>query len=446
MSIPISIQDLKPHPRSSQLMTDLLVTPKVETGGNPFAAKPKWAFAKNDGVEAIELHNGKAHLPMSYTHHFFPTLFKLPQREKKLMPFCGELLPRQKEIVDETLDILHRTNTCLLCLHTGFGKTIFALWIASQFGMKVLVLCHRKIIMDQWIEAARKYLPEVTCGIFNPGKSTAENLPTICIANTINITKVDHDFFKGFGTVIVDEVHTICTEQFSKSLTRVFPNYLIGLSATPFRSDGMDRLIELYMGPEMVCKKMQRFFHVYKFETHFQPEVRRLPDGGLDWNSVLESQATSKSRNKQICELVRFFCNRTILVLVKRKDHAIALQKMLWKWLPRSDVGIFLGTMKNANYDCRVLIGTVSKSGTGFDHPKLDMLIAAADVEENFMQYLGRVFRRDDTCPIYIDVVDDMSVLKTHSATRLKVCKEAGGIVLKFSDVFKDFKNFLERM
>ena len=446
MSIAIPVAELKAQARTPQMMNDLFVTPKVETGSNPFAAKPKWAFAKVDGVEAIELHDGKAHLPMSYTHHFMPACFKTPDRKKIAMNFSGELLQRQKDIVDETMDIISRTKTCLLCLHTGFGKTIFSLWVAAQLGYPVLVLCHRKIIMDQWIEAAKKYLPGVSCGIFAPAKSTAENLPDICIANTINVTKVPHGFFDKYGTVLVDEVHTICTEGFSKSLTRVFPNFLIGLSATPFRSDGMDRLIELYMGPEMVCKKMQRFFHVYKYETGFQPEVRRMPDGGLDWNSVLESQATSAARNRQICDIVRFFCNRTILVLVKRKDHAIALQKMLWKFLPKPDVGIFLGTMKAANYDCRVLIGTVSKSGTGFDHPKLDMLIAAADVEENFIQYLGRVFRRDDTCPIYIDVIDDMGVLKTHSTSRLKVCKEAGGVVLKFSDIFKDFKNFLHRM
>jgi superfamily II DNA or RNA helicase len=445
MSISVTVAELKSEPRSAKLTEDLFVSPKVESG-NPFAPKPKWAFAKTDGVEAFELHNGRAHLPMSYTFHFYPKLWRSPSRPKISTEFVGELLPRQQEIVEETMSILTSNNTVLLCLHTGFGKTIFSLWVAAQLGHKVLVLCHRKIIMDQWIAAAEKYLPGCTRGVFNPGKAVKSDLPQILVANTINVTKVEHGFFDEYGTLLVDEVHTICTEQFSKSLTRIFPKYLIGLSATPFRSDGMDRLIELYIGPEMVCRKMQRFFHVYKFETGFKPDVRRLPDGSLEWNSVLESQANSRERNMQIVDLVRFFVNRTILVLVKRKDHAVKLQKMLWRYLPKEDVDMFLGTMKKVNYNSRILIGTVSKSGTGFDHPKLDMLIAAADVEENFLQYLGRVFRRDDTCPIYIDLVDDMKVLQTHSSTRLKVCKEAGGVVLKFFDIFKDWKNFLARM
>jgi hypothetical protein len=134
MSVAIPVGELKIQSRAQQMMTDLFVTPKIDTGGNPFAAKPKWAFAKTEGVEAIELHDGKAHLPMSYVHHFFPACWKLPSREKIPMVFSGDLLERQQEIVEETMDILARTNTCLLCLHTGFGKTIFSLWIAANWG------------------------------------------------------------------------------------------------------------------------------------------------------------------------------------------------------------------------------------------------------------------------------------------------------------------------
>ena len=68
------------------------------------------------------------------------------------------------------------------------------------------------------------------------------------------------------------------------------------------------------------------------------------------------------------------------------------------------------------------------------------MLITGADVEENFMQYLGRVFRRDDVLPIYIDLRDSMSTLVKHSQSRLKVCKEIGGEVKEFDKIFKNFQ------
>ena len=74
----------------------------------------------------------------------------------------------------------------------------------------------------------------------------------ILIANVINVPKQDKTFYSDVGLVIVDEIHTICTNSFSKSLLHLFPRYLIGLSATPFRTDGMDKILELFCGPEVV--------------------------------------------------------------------------------------------------------------------------------------------------------------------------------------------------
>ena len=102
----------------------------------------------------------------------------------------------------------------------------------------------------------------------------------------------------------------------------------------------------------------------------------------------------------------------------------------------KEDADCFIHTAKSANYECRILIATYSKGGVGFDHPRLDMLITGADVEENFMQYLGRVFRRDDVLPIYIDLRDSMSTLVKHSQSRLKICKEIGGEVKEFDKTF----------
>ena len=49
----------------------------------------------------------------------------------------------------------------------------------------------------------------------------------------------------------------------------------------------------------------------------------------------------------------------------------------------------------------------MTKTGTGFDHPKMDCLILASDLESYFVQILGRVLRRPDIKPIVFDFVDD---------------------------------------
>ena len=80
----------------------------------------------------------------------------------------------------------------------------------------------------------------------------------------------------------------------------------------------------------------------------------------------------------------------------------------------------------------RILIGTCQKVGVGFDHPKLDTLMLAADIEEYFVQYLGRVFRIKDTEPVVFDLVDDNGILKKHFKTRRGVYQTHGGVVKNY--------------
>ena len=432
MSVAINFKEIT-KAVSEQLETCLTVKSVVD---------PLNKFQQQMYVHAFDIVQNQVYLPFSFFYHHqeskglkkLPSVSHLQQKYK----FEGSLLPRQLDIKEETLEILSRTGSVVLCLHTGFGKTIFAIYLLSRLGLKTLILCHRSIIIQQWVDSVKRHLPAVRVGVMNLAeyKKNSECWKDldVLVCNVINIPKCPREVYAPFGCVVVDEVHTICTTQFSKSLPLLTPSYLIGLSATPFRSDGMDQLLELYFGPEIIYKPMQRFFNAYKLSTGFVPTVTLTADGKMNWNSVLESQATSRVRNELICRLVTYFEKRNILILVKRKDHALGLKQMLLE--KKEDADCFIHTAKSANYECRILIATYSKGGVGFDHPRLDMLITGADVEENFMQYLGRVFRRDDVLPIYIDLRDSMSTLVKHSQSRLKICKEIGGEVKEFDKTF----------
>jgi len=444
MSKLLLVKDVKQSGKINKIMKDCKVQEVPKFGFNITNM-----YTKKKEIETFDLFDptGKndsskviVALPFSYYYHHLSSIPTIPLSQPKIeMNFEGTLLPRQKLIRSDIFSILNRTNSVLLCLHTGFGKTIFALYIASKIGMKTIVLCHRKIIIDQWFNAIKKYLPNTSVEVLNPKKKPSAD---IVIGNVLTVPKCnenvsDRNTFKEYGTLLLDEVHTVCTEQFSKALYHIFPQWLIGLSATPHRSDGMDKLIELYVGPEGVYKDMWRIFNVYKMSTGFVPEIKKTNDGSVDWNSALSSQANSKTRNELIVKCIQYFKSRKILVLVKRTDHANLLKEMIFQ--SGDDVDTFMESDKSANFNCRVLIATYSKGGVGFDHPGLDMLIGAADVEENFMQYLGRVFRKDDTAPIYIDLVDENPIMKKHSTTRIKICKSVGGIVRKFNDCFPTF-------
>ena len=231
-------------------------------------------------------------------------------------------------------------------------------------------------------------------------------------------------FFKDIGFVIVDEVHLIVTRALSLAFQYLAPKYCLALSATPERPDGMDALIDVYFGKHRIFRKLERKHIAYRIDTGFKP----VYDQG-DWNAVLNQQAESEIHNGFIFKIVEKFKDRNFLMLCKRVAHAKYLCEELTK--RGEKVCTLVGTQKDYDPDARILIGTVGKVGVGFDHPKLNALIIAGDVEEYFIQYLGRVMRTREGEPVIFDLVDNNASLKRHYYTRSKIYRNHGGVIKK---------------
>lgn len=354
--------------------------------------------------------------------------------------FQLNLFERQKQIRNDTLSILNETRSIVLSLFTGFGKTYYAIYLACKINLKTVIFCHRVIIMDQWEQSIKKACGDTVKIQIVTSKCKIDHDADFYIINVVNMTKRDRNDFSHCGLLIADELHTLCTEKYSKALTYIFPKYSIGLTATPVRSDGKDRVIELFMGPNIITKTLTTLFNVYLINTGFVPISKTTESGQLNWNSVLESQSISKQRNELIIDIARYFSTRNILILCKRKDHAKIIAEGLKMY--NEDVDVYMGSTRIVNYNCRILVATYSKSGCGFDHPALDMLILAADAQELFQQYLGRVFRREYHFPIIIDPQDKFFPLRKHSETRIKIYKETGGEIRNFEKYFPHFSDW----
>jgi superfamily II DNA or RNA helicase len=159
--------------------------------------------------------------------------------------------------------------------------------------------------------------------------------------------------------------------------------------------------------------------------------------GKVDWGSVLESQCGNEGRNELVIKIVKYFKDRVFIVLCKRVNQAEYLERRLRE--DGEDVTSLIGKNQEYEQKSRILIGTVGKTGVGFDHPRLNALILASDVEQYFIQYLGRVFRTQEGEPLIFDLVDQFSLLEKHFKTRVAVYVEHGGIVKNFNKEFSDF-------
>lgn len=427
MSIPICLSGLTMDQRNI-IAKELRFAP-VEK--QTFFKGRKFGGGNKKYVEPYDVdENDTVHLPYHWGLKTFQ-MDRLPldTYDRIDAEFVGTLRGIQKEIKKECIPYLNQQGSIVIAAYPGAGKTGFGVYMTTKCGIKCAVLAHRIPLLNQWKESFERFAPSLKVQILN---STGELDPEteVVIINALNVPKFGRIFSK-FGLVIVDEIHLIATESLIKSMLYFNPRFLMGLSATPYRSDGMDCLIDVYFGKDKITKKLRRPHTYYKVDTGLEAEYDVDEKGDKIWGSVLNWQADCEERNEMILKIVRYFPDKHFLILCKRKSQAKYLEKEMKKL--GEPVDIIIESKNEFNKEARVLIATLQKCGVGFSHDILDALIIAGDMEEYFEQYLGRVMRREDVEPIIFDLVDDLPPLKRHFLTRKKISEEAGGTVKKFN-------------
>ena len=76
--------------------------------------------------------------------------------------FAGSIRPAQVEVVDAYLKPAPKDG--MICLQTGGGKTVCALYIAAQLRTKTLIIVHNTFLKDQWEDRIKAFLPGVAIG------------------------------------------------------------------------------------------------------------------------------------------------------------------------------------------------------------------------------------------------------------------------------------------
>jgi superfamily II DNA or RNA helicase len=391
----------------------------------------RYAFnTRPEYIYLYETDGDDLYIPFSYSNKYSrPSRNELAEIK---VEFTGNLRENQKEVKNEAMSRLNSHGSVIIAAACGFGKTSTAIYIASKIKLKTLILCHRVVLVNQWKDSIHKFCPDAKVQILS-GNSKKEDAD-FYIMNAINVSKRSREQYDDIGFLIVDEAHLIMADKLSSCMRYIVPRYVLGLSATPYRTDGLDILLDMYFGKYKITRKLFRKHTVYRINTGLKPEVKLNRMGKVDWGSVLESQCSNIKRNELIIGLVKYFKDRTFLLLCKRVDQAIYLYSRLQE--EKEDVTSLIGSKQDYEQSSRILVGTVQKTGVGFDHPKLNTLVLCSDVEQYFVQYLGRVFRREDTDPIIFDLVDNYSLLLKHFKTRNSVYVEHGGIV---KDFYKEF-------
>jgi superfamily II DNA or RNA helicase len=320
--------------------------------------------------------------------------------------FTGQLRDDQETAVDAML----RHDIGVLQAPTAFGKTVVAAAILASRRVNSLVLVHRAELLRQWQERIQAFLdvaPEAI-GCIGGGKAKPTGQLDIAVMQSLVRKGEVNPVVQGYGQVIVDECHHIAAASFEAILRQVKARYVLGLSATLVRRDGLQPVLFMQCGP--IRHTAERPAGAPKTlelvsRTHQLPA---LPTD-LPIQDLMRRLAEDQRRTECIVAeaLAAWEEGRKLLLLSERTEHIAALAGALAEQVPNLFLlhgrlsarqrSATLAELEKLPPDApRIVLATGRLVGEGFDHPPLDTLLLAMPVswKGTLQQYAGRLHRQ----------------------------------------------------
>ncbi|WP_143035175.1 TOTE conflict system archaeo-eukaryotic primase domain-containing protein [Selenomonas ruminantium] len=334
--------------------------------------------------------------------------------------FKGKLQPGQQEAAD----VMLAHDGGILGAATGFGKTVLGTYLIARRKVNTLILVHNRELMRQWQQDIEKFLQidEVLpiikgkrktsiVGTLYSGRDSLHGIVDIAMISSLGRDDDVDERLQDYGMVIMDECHHAGAATFENVLWNVKAKYVYGLTATPVRDDGHEKIMFMQLGPlryrltEKERGKMQDFRHeIYPRFTAFAP----VTTDRATINDFYKLLIGDKERNALLlADILNSLAEgRTPLVLTKFKEHA----EYIYEQLQAHDIYAVLllggGSAKerqerqNRLHEAEkqkkiAIIATGKYIGEGFNFPRLDTLFLTVPIswKGNLAQYAGRLHR-----------------------------------------------------
>ncbi len=338
--------------------------------------------------------------------------------------FNGELRQEQRPAAEALL----ANETGVLSATTAFGKTVIGAYLIGTRKINTLILVHSTALLAQWKKALEQFLiiseplPEVPpkrgrkqkhslIGQIGGGKHSMNGIVDIAVMQSLMEGDEVKGFIQDYGMVICDECHHVPAVSFERVLAAVTAEYVYGLSATPIRQDGHHPIIFMQCGPIRYRVDARSQNERRGFDYFMIPRftLLRVPNAGELSIQELYSRITeNENRNRFIAKdvLAALAEGRSPLVLTERKEHALALSKLIGDGC--RNVLLLIGRdgqkVKREKLEQLkavpaseqlVVVATGKYIGEGFDEPRLDTLFLAMPIawKGTLAQYAGRLHR-----------------------------------------------------
>jgi len=341
--------------------------------------------------------------------------------------FKGTPNAEQKELLRlAKAHLFGKTNgeaygTLLLVAPTSAGKTFGQILLAKLLGQRALVLCKTNLIRKAWeddlINLAGVRREDI--GIIQQNKMRIGKNFTLGSIATLGRRKgMWEQMFTQFGTLIIDEAQITGGDTVAAIARNAPCKYVLGLTATPKRRDGRDKVVTAYLGrPAGVIANKQEETHsslplsdAEMLETGFiyvDSRGRDIDGPAMVYTDLLARMSSDHDRNDLIVDRVVSLhaeeSNNCILVVSERVEHLHTLALKLRSRGVGASVltGDVMGTERELIYksvlsrQVRVLLATKSLIKLGANLNTLNWLVLATPTNaDDLEQLIGRVRRK----------------------------------------------------
>jgi superfamily II DNA or RNA helicase len=367
----------------------------------------------------------------------------------KKLNFLGTLRNDQTKAVN----VMSRHSIGVLHAPTAFGKTVAAIGIIVKRKTNTLILTHSLQLLEQWQERLKSFLQDIDIGSIGGGKRKPTGQIDIATYQSL-INKKDNSvdpIIQQYGQIIIDECHHISAPRYEMLLNEVHAKYVLGLTATPDRQDGHQKIIFMLAGPirhkvksnhaekfeqQVIVTKLYNTTTINPLNTEQRPRI----------TDVYHWLTEDKERTQRIITdvITSISEGKHPLVLTERREHAEQINNRLIE--NNIQTVILRGAMrakerKSANEQLnstQVIVATGKYIGEGFDLPKLDTLFLALPIawKGSLAQYAGRIHRESegkDLVTIY-DYVDSSIPMLERMFNKREKGYKAMGYLITYTD------------
>ena len=403
----------------------------------------------------------KMYIPRYYgiKNYGKPSTYKITDGDDIDLPFNGELRDYQINIVNTFMKSADKGDGGgLLEVPCGRGKTICALNIISKIKKKTLVIVHKGFLLNQWIERIEQFLPNARIGKIQGQVIDIEDKDIVIgMLQSLSMKDYPCEVFSSFGLTVVDEVHHIAAEVFVRSLFKIVTPYVLGLSATMQRKDGLTKVFKMFLGDIIYKEKRDGndkvIVKAHTFLTNDEDfnEVKYDYRGNPAYSTMISKLCTFNPRNEYIIRIIIDTLsqneNQQLMILAHNKN----LLTYFYKGLEHrgfDSIGYYVGGMKEKDLKIsetkKIIIATYAMASEALDIKTLTTLVMATP-KTDVTQSVGRILRTKHIQPLVIDIVDNHDLFQNQWRKRLTYyMKENYQVYHSDSKNYGEYENLYE--